>query len=133
MTLHADDRKNAADESLGAYKSASDISLTELPPTHPIRLGLALNFSVFYYEIMNSPDRACHLAKQVWDSALFLSGPRIAAFLPTFVAVWLLIFSAVDMVVMPIISYALAELLRCLKPGLCSFRRLTMPLPSSTP
>lgn len=43
-----------------------DIALAELAPTHPIRLGLALNFSVFYYEILNSPDRACNLAKQVY-------------------------------------------------------------------
>ncbi|MCV2423729.1 14-3-3 family protein, partial [Paucibacter sp. DJ4R-1] len=38
--------------------------------THPIRLGLALNFSVFYYEILNSPDRACSLAKQAFDEAI---------------------------------------------------------------
>ena len=65
-----DNRKTAADNSLEAYKAASDIASTELPPTHPIRLGLALNFSVFHYEILNSPDRACHLAKQAFDDAI---------------------------------------------------------------
>ncbi|KAG5220418.1 14-3-3 protein [Salix suchowensis] len=63
-------RKDSADKSLEAYKAASDVAVTELPPTHPIRLGLALNFSVFYYEILNSPDRACHLAKQAFDDAI---------------------------------------------------------------
>lgn len=48
-----------------ALACAQDIALVDLAPTHPIRLGLALNFSVFFYEILNSPERACHLAKQV--------------------------------------------------------------------
>jgi len=63
-------RKEAAENSLIAYKAASDTAVTELAPTHPIRLGLALNFSVFYYEILNSPDRACQLAKQAFDDAI---------------------------------------------------------------
>lgn len=63
-------RKDAAENSLVAYRAASDIAVTELPPTNPIRLGLALNFSVFYYEILNSPERACHLAKQAFDDAI---------------------------------------------------------------
>jgi len=53
-----------------APQTATDVAQTELTPTHPIRLGLALNFSVFYYEILNSPDRACHLAKQAFDDAI---------------------------------------------------------------
>ena len=64
------ERKEAAEATLHAYKAAQDISLEELAPTHPIRLGLALNFSVFYYEILNSPERACHLAKQAFDEAI---------------------------------------------------------------
>ncbi|KPU72725.1 uncharacterized protein Dana_GF23073, isoform C [Drosophila ananassae] len=64
------DRKDAAEKSLIAYKEASDIAMNDLPPTHPIRLGLALNFSVFYYEILNSPDRACRLAKAAFDDAI---------------------------------------------------------------
>ena len=66
----ADDRKTASENSLTAYKTASDVAIAELPPTHPIRLGLALNFSVFYYEILNAPDRACHLAKTAFDDAI---------------------------------------------------------------
>ncbi|ESR37051.1 hypothetical protein WN944_026805 [Citrus x changshan-huyou] len=65
-----DERKVAAENTLNAYKSAQDIANAELAPTHPIRLGLALNFSVFYYEILNSPDRACNLAKQAFDEAI---------------------------------------------------------------
>ncbi|KMZ66013.1 14-3-3-like protein [Zostera marina] len=64
------ERKEAAESTLVAYKSAQDTAITDLAPTHPIRLGLALNFSVFYYEILNSPDRACSLAKQAFDEAI---------------------------------------------------------------
>lgn len=64
------ERKEAAESSLVAYKAATDLAMSKLPPTHPIRLGLALNFSVFYYEILNSPDRACRLAKAAFDDAI---------------------------------------------------------------
>ncbi|XP_040056233.1 14-3-3 protein beta/alpha-B [Gasterosteus aculeatus] len=53
-----------------AYQEAFDISKTEMDSTHPIRLGLALNFSVFYYEILNSPHKACDLAKAAFDDAI---------------------------------------------------------------
>jgi len=62
-------RQESASRALEAYKAASDISQT-LPATNPIRLGLALNFSVFYYEIMSSPDSAIQLAKQAFDDAI---------------------------------------------------------------
>lgn len=41
-----------------------------LTPTHPIRLGLALNFSVCYYEILKQPEQACKLAKNAFDDAV---------------------------------------------------------------
>ncbi|NXL73670.1 1433B protein, partial [Leptocoma aspasia] len=61
-----------------AYQEAFEISKKEMQPTHPIRLGgaglchggLALNFSVFYYEILNSPEKACNLAKTAFDEAI---------------------------------------------------------------
>jgi len=63
------DKKESAENSLISYKAASDIAHQELPSTHPVRLGLALNFSVFYYEIICSPERACRLAKAAYDDA----------------------------------------------------------------
>merc|ERR1712243_287768 len=66
----ADAKTAVVEDSQKAYQDAFDISKSAMQPTHPIRLGLALNFSVFYYEIMNSPDRACQLAKQAFDDAI---------------------------------------------------------------
>lgn len=53
-----------------AYKTSLDIGRADLPVTHPIRLGLALNFSVFYYEILGAPDLACKIAREAFDDAL---------------------------------------------------------------
>ena len=56
---------DVVNQSQNAYQEAFDIAEKEMPPTNPIRLGLALNYSVFFYEIINAPDRACDLAKKV--------------------------------------------------------------------
>lgn len=67
----AGEKKNSVVEaSEAAYKEAFEISKEHMQPTHPIRLGLALNFSVFYYEIQNAPEQACLLAKQAFDDAI---------------------------------------------------------------
>uniref|UniRef100_A0A096N029 14-3-3 domain-containing protein n=1 Tax=Papio anubis TaxID=9555 RepID=A0A096N029_PAPAN len=65
-----DDKKGIVDQSQQAYQEAFEISKKEMQPTHPIRLGLALNFSVFYYEILNSPEKACSLAKSAFDESI---------------------------------------------------------------
>ncbi|XP_060605539.1 14-3-3 protein beta/alpha-A-like [Ruditapes philippinarum] len=53
-----------------AYKDAFDIAEKELPPSSPIRLGLVLNYSVFFYEIKDCPAEACELAGKQFDAAL---------------------------------------------------------------
>ena len=62
-----EERNAIVSDSCKAYEAAFDISKSEMAPTHPIRLGLALNYSVFYYEINNAPEKACQLAKQAFD------------------------------------------------------------------
>ncbi|XP_068641074.1 14-3-3-like protein G-BOX factor 14 kappa [Aristolochia californica] len=64
------ERKEAAEDTMLAYKTAQDIAAADLEPTHPIRLGLALNFSVFYYDILNSPEKAYGMAKQAFEEAV---------------------------------------------------------------
>jgi 14-3-3 protein epsilon len=64
-----DEKKKVIDYAQDSYKKASD-EAEKLKSTHPIRLGLALNYSVFYYEILNSPDHACKLAKNAFDNAI---------------------------------------------------------------
>ncbi|CAI2724366.1 unnamed protein product [Schistosoma spindalis] len=62
-------RAEVVQRSLDAYTKATEAA-NKLPTTHPIRLGLALNFSVFHYEIQNNAPQACELAKSAFDSAI---------------------------------------------------------------
>jgi 14-3-3 protein epsilon len=55
----------AASES---YRLATE-SAKNLSPIHPIGLGLALNYSVFYYEVLNNHEKACEIAKETLDVA----------------------------------------------------------------
>ena len=52
-------RSTAAENAQLAYKDASDVAEKGLAVTHPIRLGLALHYSVFQYEALQQPDGAC--------------------------------------------------------------------------
>jgi len=52
------------------YKQAFELSQVVLEPTHPIRLGLALNYSVCFYEILKDKKKACQLAKDAFDEAI---------------------------------------------------------------
>ena len=58
-----------ANNAESAYKEATH-KADGLAPTHPIRLGLALNYSVFLYEVQGNQQEACSLAKQAFDDAI---------------------------------------------------------------
>lgn len=64
-----DSRDDLAGKSKEAYGKATE-EAEVLPNTHPIKLGLALNYSVFHYEIMNDGNKACELAKKAFDDAI---------------------------------------------------------------
>merc|ERR1719239_2051189 len=52
------------------YENAMKIATETLEATHPTRLGLALNYSVCHYEILDQPKEACSLAKKAFDEAI---------------------------------------------------------------
>merc|ERR1712151_995696 len=54
-----DGKSKAAENARQAYEDAHKAAEKELAVTHPIRLGLALNYSVFQYEVLPNPDEAC--------------------------------------------------------------------------
>merc|ERR1711862_350449 len=67
----ADNAKSAAAESARqAYEEASKVAEKDLAVTHPIRLGLALNYSVFMYEVLSNPDDACKMAHTAFEDAI---------------------------------------------------------------
>ena len=59
--------KNGA---LEFYNKATEICNKDLDPCNPIRLGLALNFSVFHFEVMNDHKKACELGEHALQTAL---------------------------------------------------------------
>ena len=73
--LQNDERAKVTGAAERAYAEATSVACASEPekgllPTHPIRLGLALNYSVFHFEIQNKPQEACALAKQAFDDAI---------------------------------------------------------------
>merc|ERR1712039_610595 len=65
-----DQKAAAAEKARQAYADAQSVAEKDLAVTHPIRLGLALNYSVFQYEVLNQPDEACKMARTAFEDAI---------------------------------------------------------------
>merc|ERR1711948_172687 len=64
------DKEKASESARQAYQEAHSVAEKDLAVTHPIRLGLALNYSVFQYEVLNNPDEACKMARTAFEDAI---------------------------------------------------------------
>lgn len=76
-TGDASDKMQWKDKATSYYKDAWESCIKKdsdgnaaLPETHPTRLGLALNYSVCFYEIAKDKSEACKLAKEAFDAAI---------------------------------------------------------------
>merc|ERR1711982_139121 len=64
------EKTKASEDAKNAYQDAMEVATKDLVVTHPIRLGLALNFSVFHYEVLGNPDEACKMARTAFEDAI---------------------------------------------------------------
>ncbi len=58
------------DEAESAYHKAYELAENELIISNPLRLGVALNFSVFCYEIANQKEEAVEIAKNAFEESM---------------------------------------------------------------
>merc|ERR1719219_1478825 len=65
-----DTKDKASKDAQAAYADATKVAEEDLVVTHPIRLGLALNYSVFMYEVLHQPDEACKMARTAFEDAI---------------------------------------------------------------
>merc|ERR1712087_983184 len=65
-----DKKAKAAESARQAYEDAHNVAEKGLAVTHPIRLGLALNYSVFQFEVLSNPDEACKMARTAFEDAI---------------------------------------------------------------
>merc|ERR1711959_789359 len=65
-----DKKSKAAESARQAYEEAQKVAEKDLAVTHPIRLGLALNYSVFQYEVLSQPEEACKMARTAFEDAI---------------------------------------------------------------
>jgi len=65
-----DKKKDASNKAKDAYAAAQAVAEKDLAVTHPIRLGLALNFSVFQYEVLGETDEATKMAREAFEQAI---------------------------------------------------------------
>jgi 14-3-3 protein epsilon len=65
-----DEKSKASESARLAYQDAQEVAQKDLAVTHPIRLGLALNYSVFQYEVLQKPDEACTMARTAFEDAI---------------------------------------------------------------
>jgi len=63
-------KQDAAENARKAYKEAMDVASFGLSVSHPIRLGLALNYSVCQYEVLGNAEEACKIARTAFEDAI---------------------------------------------------------------